>query len=535
MARENKQSFLGGVTVLAAATVLIKICGALYKIPLNNILGDEGVTHFMSAYNIYSFLLTLSTAGLPLALSKLVSEAGAAGRRTQMRRCLETAMVLFVGMGLAGTTAMLLFARQLAEWMNNPMAYYPIKALGLSVVCVSVMCAFRGFAQGQQNMVPTATSQFIEAFMKLVVGLPLAAALIKAGYPLELGAAGAIAGVTAGTILAAAYMTVHYYRHRGPVLWGTDRAQSHLTIARRLLFLAIPITIGQAGMSLLNLLDQKIILGQLQDKLHLTEKAAAALFGQYSFGSTLFNLPVAFLPAVAISLVPAVSSAVTRKDSRTVNRVVTTSFRLIALISVPAGVGLSILAGPILQMLYPMQQEAAAAATYHLRILGISSIFVSVMLLTNSIMQAYGKVQLPIFTMFIGGTVKVILNYVLVGQEDINIKGAPIGHLIGYGLIAVMNLVLVARLMKKKPRYLQIFARPVFAALIMGAAAWASHGLLGRLLGEGYARESLATILSVGIAVAVYCVLVVCLQIIRREDLEMVPHGDRIARLLGLR
>ena len=206
MSREKKQSFMGGVTVMAISTVFVKICGALYKIPLNNILGEEGVTHFMSAYNIYAFLLTLSTAGLPLALSKLISEANATGRRTQMRRCFNTAMALFVGLGVAGTAAMLIFTEQLAAMMNNTLAYWPIKALGVSVICVSVMCAYRGFAQGRQNMVPTAVSQFIEALFKLVIGLPLAWYLIHAGKSLEIGAAGAIVGVSAGTVLAMLYM-----------------------------------------------------------------------------------------------------------------------------------------------------------------------------------------------------------------------------------------------------------------------------------------------------------------------------------------
>ena len=185
MSREKKQSFMGGVTVMAISTVFVKICGALYKIPLNNILGDEGLTHFNSAYYIYALLLSLSTAGLPLALSKLISEANATGRRTQMRRCLNTAMAIFAVLGAVGSAVMLIFTRQLAAAMNNTLAYWPIKCLGISVVCVSVMCAYRGFAQGQQNMVPTATSQFIEAFFKLVVGLPLAWYLISIGKSLE--------------------------------------------------------------------------------------------------------------------------------------------------------------------------------------------------------------------------------------------------------------------------------------------------------------------------------------------------------------
>ncbi len=534
MSREKKQSFMGGVTVMAISTVFVKICGALYKIPLNNILGDEGVTHFMSAYNIYALLLTLSTAGLPLALSKLISEANATNRRTQMRRCFHTAMVIFIALGAAGSAIMLLFTRQLAAMMNNTLAYWPIKCLGVSVIFVSVMCAYRGFAQGRQNMVPTAVSQFIEAFSKLVVGLPLAWYLIRSGMPLEIGAAGAIVGVSAGIILAMLYMWRNYYKNRRPILWGTDVPQSYGAIARRLLGLGIPITIGQAGMSLFNLLDQTIILGQLQNVLGLGEREAASLYGQYTFSSTLFNLPAAFLPAVAVSLIPAVTVAVTRQDHREVNRVVTTSFRLIAMLAIPAGTGLSVMAGPILLLLYPARRETAIAATYHLQLLGAASVLVCVMLLTNSIMQAHGKVYWPIYTMLIGGGVKVAVNYILVGNPAINVKGAPVGTLICYGLIAVLNLMIVSHLLEKKPNYAAIFAKPLLASAAMGGAAWAAHGLLGRFLSGGYVKESLCTLTAVGIAVLVYLILVIALRMITREDLKMVPHGEKLARLLHL-
>lgn len=548
MAKEKKQSFMGGVTVLTISTIFVKLCGALYKIPLNNILGDQGVTHFMSAYNIYAFLLTLSTAGLPLALSKLISEANATGRQNQIRRCLRTAMALFVSMGAVGSAAMLLFTEQLAAWMNNSMAYWPIKALGISVVCVSFMCAYRGYAQGRQNMIPTAVSQFLEAFFKLIIGLPLAWLLIRNGFGLEIGAAGAIVGVSIGTIAATLYMAVEHHKSR-PALRGHDTPQSYGTILRRLLGLGIPITIGQAGMSLLNLLDQKIILGQLQSLTQQQiaagtlapmtaaeiERASSALYGQYTFSSTLFNLPASFLPAVAISLVPAISVAAARHDHREVNRVVTASFRLISMLALPAGVGMSVLAGPILQLLYPAQTAAAQASAYHLQILGVASIFVCIMLLTNSIMQAHGKVYLPIGTMLVGGTVKVIINYILVGNPEINIQGAPIGTLVCYALIAVINLIIVRRMLAEKPNYFAIFLKPILATAVMGAAAWASYGLFSRVLFGSYAACALATLLTIGVAVVVYFILVLALRVVTAEDLRMIPKGEKIARLLHIR
>ena len=535
MSKEKKQSFMGGVTILAISTILVKICGALYKIPLNNILGEEGVTHFMSAYNIYTVLLTMSTAGLPLALSKLVSEADSTGRKNQMRRCFRAAMMLFVVIGAIGTIAMLFFTEQLAAWMNNSLAYWPIKALGVSVFCVSIMCAYRGYAQGRQNMVPTAVSQFIESFFKLLVGLPLAWWIIDQGFDLEIGAAGAIVGVSAGIILAMIYMVVNYARHREPRSICTDEPDSYGHIIKRLLWLGIPITIGQAGMSFLNMLDQKIVMGQLQSVLGLAEERAAALYGQYTFGMTLFNLPASFLPAVAMSLIPAISVAVARKDHREVNRVVSTSFRLIAMLAIPAGVGLSVLAGPILRLLYPAQQATATAATYHLQILGITSIFVCIMLLTNSIMQAHDKVRIPIYTMVMGGIVKVVINYILVGDPDVNIKGAPIGTFVCYALIAVVNLILVWKLLQDKPNYLKIFLRPAIAAAAMGGVAWGVHGLAYRFIGGGYVREALCTFAAILAAVVVYLILVIAMRIITREDLAMIPHGDKLAQILHIR
>ena len=535
MSKERKQSFMGGVTVLAISTILVKICGALYKIPLGNILGDEGIAHFNTAYNIYSVLLTLSTAGLPLALSKLVSEANSLGRTNQVRRCFRSAMALFVALGVVGTAAMLLFTEQLAAWMNNSLAYWPIKVLGMSVICVTIMCAFRGYAQGRQNMMPTAISQLIESFFKLLVGLPLAWYILNQGFGLEIGAAGAIVGVTAGIVLAMLYMIWEYFRHRKDLPAGADTPESYATVIKRLLWLGIPITIGQAGMSILNMLDQKIIMGQLQDVLSLPEEAAASLYGQYTLSSNLYNLLPAFLPAVAISLIPAISVAATRRDHAEVNRVVSASFRLIAVLAIPAGVGLSVMAGPILQLLYPAKPEAAAAATYHLQLLGIASIFVCIMLLTNSIMQAHEKARWPIYTMLIGGVVKVAVNYVLVGNPDINIKGAPIGTLICYCLIALMNLVLVHRLLEKKPNYFAYFCKPAFASALMGVACWACYGLLSRFLSGGFLMSALATMGAIGVAVIIYLVLVIALRIITREDLKMIPKGEKLANLLHIR
>ena len=530
MSKEKKQTFLGATATLGLAVIVVKIIGALYKIPLNNILGDEGVTYFNASYKIYSFLLSLSTAGLPVALSKLVAESRALGKYNQSRKLLRLSLILFTAIGAVGTAIMFFFTADLAAMMNNSLAYAPIKALSFSVVCVCMMSAFRGYTQGSENMVPSAISQVIEAVFKLVVGLALAWYLVDAGFGLDIGAAGAIMGVTISTVLALGYMIVSHLRHRNDVPSSTDAPAPSGTLLKRLLAIGIPITIGASGMSLITLIDQSLIMGRLQDVLGLTERAAAALNGQYEFSMTLFNLPSSFIPPITMSLVPAVSAALTRRDHRRVGKLVNTSLRLTTLLAFPAGVGLSVLAGPILVLLYPAQYDAALAATYHLQILGIASVFVCIMLLTNAILQAHGLAKVPIVTMFIGGVVKVLANYILVGNPEINIKGAPVGTLLCYALICVLNLIIISRVLVNRPSYAQLFLKPLLATAGMAVTAKAVYSLLA-----GHLGNTLGTLGAIALAALVYAVLVLVLRIITREDLELLPKGDKLAKLLHVR
>ena len=530
MSKEKKQTFLGATATLGLAVIVVKIIGALYKIPLNNILGDEGVTYFNASYKIYSFLLSLSTAGLPVALSKLVAESRALGKYNQSRKLLRLSLTLFTAIGAVGTAIMFFFTEELAAMMNNSLAYAPIKALSFSVVCVCMMSAFRGYTQGSENMVPSAISQVIEAVFKLVVGLALEWYLVDAGFGLSVGAAGAIMGVTISTVLALGYMIVSHLRHRNDTPSSTDVPAPGGTLLRRLLAIGIPITIGASGMSLITLIDQSLIMGRLQDVLGLSEQAAAALNGQYEFSMTLFNLPSSFIPPITMSLVPAVSAALTRRDHQRVGKLVNTSLRLTTLLAFPAGVGLSVLAGPILILLYPAQYDAAVAATYHLQILGIASVFVCVMLLTNAILQAHGQAKIPIITMFIGGAVKVVANYFLVGNPNINIKGAPIGTLVCYALITVLNLVIINRTLVNRPSYAQLFLKPFLATAGMAVTAKVSYNFLSGVLGN-----TLGTLGAIALAVVVYGVLVLALRIITKDDLEMLPKGDKLAKILRVR
>ena len=295
-------------------------------------------------------------------------------------------------------------------------------------------------------MTPTAVSQVLEALCKVGIGLPLAwyilrlsqsavqaAATEEAGRLMEAEsmanvAAGAIFGVTAGTILSVCFLVFYLLTHRNRTR-SPDVPSSGGAILRQVLAIGIPITLGNSALGIINLIDTKIVMGRLQSALLLTENEAALLNGQYRMAMDMPNMVASFVYPVTMSLIPFAAAAITQRDTIRADRIVSSSFRLIAVLAIPAGVGLSALSTPIMRLILPSRQEDAIAAGPHLQILGVALIFICLMILTNAILQTYGKEKLPIFTVVAGGITKIVMNYILVGNPDINIHGAPVSPL----------------------------------------------------------------------------------------------------------
>ena len=537
MSKQKKQSFLGGAAILAAAVAIVKGIGFFYKIPLNNTLDRVGKTYFDVAYQIYNVLLSVSTAGFPLALSKLVSEAQAKGRENQKKRLFWVALWLFLALGLMGSAFMLFGTRVITGMLHNEGAYSAIRALAPAVFFVCVLSCIRGYTQGQGNMTPSAASQVLEAVCKLGIGLPLAWYVVRAGGGMEKGAAGAIMGVTIGTALSMVFLAAYLLLHRSPGN-SLDVPDSRRSLLKRILLIGVPITLSNSAMSIITLVDTSVVLGRLQEGLGLTETAASALRGQYGYAMDMVNLPASFVFPVTMSLIPAAAAALARQDHAGADGIISSAFRLIAILALPCGVGLSVLSTPIMLLVLPAHPEDAPAAGVHLRVLGIACIFICVMTLTNAILQTYGKERLPVFTMIAGGAVKIVMNYVLVGNPEINIYGAPVSTLCCYMVIVALNLFFVWKYSPKKPKYLRLFARPALASALMGCAAWAVCGFVGRALSQGhsvYGANALATLCGIFAGVVVYAVLVVALRILRAEDLRGIPHGEKLADMLHLR
>lgn len=541
---QKQNSFFGGAAILAAGILIVKLIGMFYKIPLINIIGEAGAADFNNAYNIYAVLLTVSTAGLPVAVSKLVSEANALNRRNQVRRTFRLALVLFLTLGLISFLVMFFRADALAGMMNDSKAAAGIRALAPAVVCVGCLAALRGYSQGHSNMAPTSVSQIIEALCKLVVGLGLAFWLVKQGKDPDVAAAGAITGVTVGTVVALIYMVLDFFLSRGREdTHGTDRPDSAGSILANILKIAVPITLSSSMVGIVTVIDSSLVQGQLQSALNLTEKASRTLYGNYSGALNIYNLPTSLMAAITASVIPAVSAALARRDRKGAARITGSALRITALLSFPMGVGLFVLGTPIIRLLFPSLNVEVAGPL--LSTLGVATPFVCMVLVCNSVLQAHGFINLPVIVMVLGGIVKIVNNYNLVGA--IGIAGAPVGNILCFGLALVLDLVVITRVIPNRPRLLPIFVKPAIASAIMGGAAWAVYGLLSRVLTAEQVNEAGETIrvvsrmgnalgifLAIAVAGVVYLVLVVAIRAISKDDLALMPKGDKLARLLRL-
>ena len=551
----KKNSFFGGAGILTAGIIIVKLIGALYKIPLGNILDDKGFGDFNTAYNIYSLLIIISTGGLPVALSKMVSEANAVGRRNQINKVFSLAMAAFCVLGTVSFCVMAFFPQQLANAMRDSQAAYSILALAPAVFFICPMSAMRGYFQGHALMTPTAVSQIIEALCKLTVGLALAAAFQRSFDSEAISAAGAILGVSVGCLLGSVYMYFCYRRHSRSQPQGNDEPEDSRTILATLAKLAIPITLASSVIALTNILDARILLGQLQDALGKTVDEARTLKGVYDKAMTLYNLPASFMVPLTASVIPHVSAALKVNQRRLGTQISETALRTTALLALPAGVGMFALGEPIIRLLYPATDVVEGG--WMLSVLGIASISVCFMLVCNSILQAYRIVTLPMVTTVIGSALKLVVAWFLIGNPNFGIRGGAISTVVCFWLIALLDLVVVKLALPRSLSYLRVFAKPAAASAAMGLSAWAVCGLLSKTLvkigafqmkdeaGQPILSEAgkvmlswkgnaLAVMAAIGVAVIVYFALILLTKAISKEDLSLMPKGDKIARLLRI-
>ncbi len=570
----KKQSFMEGAAVLVVAHLIVKIIGACFKIPLANILHETGMAFFSRAYNLYAAMFVMATAGLPVAVSKMVSESLAKKNYAESKKILRAAVMLLSIIGVVAACVLFFGARAFAEGaFQSPGTYLSIIAISPAILFISILSAFRGYFQGHSNMIPTAYSEVVESVAKLVIGLAGAYIFMRISY--EAAAAGAVFGVTLGGLFALLLLVFFYLKNKKNTPdYDTVSARSTGSIFVTLLTIAIPITIGAAVMSLTNVIDTFMIGNRLQSitispalfntlteffgvshehaaiGTNLSGKAADVMYGSYSgYAMSLFNLPPSIITSISMSIVPAISAALTVKNKAQSRLLTESSIRITTIFALPCALGLSVLSSPILICLY---NNARASET--LSLLSLAIVFVCIVSVSTAILQAAGHVFIPVRNMLIGGAFKVVSNYVLIGIPELNIGGAPISTFFCYLLIASLNLISVKKIIQPDFNLRDFVVKPLCSALIMGALVFLSYNAFAYLLGCPTVSLALdflpqtavvtpvesavrfKTVLALGgailIGVIAYMITICLLKVLQKEDIEMLPKGKKIASFM---
>ncbi|MBQ4342158.1 MAG: polysaccharide biosynthesis C-terminal domain-containing protein [Clostridia bacterium] len=571
---KNKKSFIKGAAILGIAGLIVKIIGAFYRIPLTNILqrGEfDGMIYYATAYPYYSWLLVISSAGFPTAISKLVSERVALGDRKGATAVFKTAFRLLLIIGIVTTVLLFAGSKLIAGLADVEKSEYAIMALAPSLLVVSVMCAYRGYLQGLQMMTGTALSQITEQVGKLIASYSLALLFVKLypGRP-ELWAMGTLIGISISEVLGLAVIWLVYRRNRRklPSYKLEDMVvpkKSLQRIGRSLLAIAIPITIGASIMPITGIADTifiKRLLLQRYTALGYEAALADTMAGDgfvalRSYVTPLINMPAVLTLALSMSLVPAIAPMMAARDRRGVRKVGATGVKLAMLIGAPCAAGLFVLGGPIMAMLYNKVGQSVGPEGKYLisgfigqilnmrpgqdisiytlaggimQISAIGVLFLSLVQTLTGVIQGMGKQRVPVYFLIAGGALKVVSMIVLMKFTQLGVLGAAVSTVLCYVVAGIGDTWYTLTHAGIRLNWFDTFGKPLLSALVMGVAVYFAYGLVYRM-----GHPTAATLGSVAVGVIVYCACLFVLRAFNKDDLSFMPASKKLARLFRVK
>lgn len=573
MSEKKKQGYLQGAFILAMATIIVKIIGAFFKMPLSNLLGGVGGSYFTAAYTIFNIIYSLAVAGFPVAISKMVSENMVLGRYKDVKKVLRVSLVIFSISATICFFIMFFGAGTFSHMIKLDGAKRSIMALSPAIIFTCVMAAYRGYYQGLQNMYPTAISQVIEALTKLGFGILFSYATQKyaVGVYEQTGkvfgtvienyndamieistysAAAAILGITVSTLMGLIFI---YLRHlfvgdkiTKQQLQNSPKAKSAKITAYKMLSIAIPICLGAIAVNITTFIDTVSVMSRLEkamaenSQLILSmfdglipkdlpvSEVASYLYGSYSmFSVSIFNLVPALTATIGISALPMVSAAFAKRNRSEIKTGVDSVLRVTAMIAIPAGIGISFMAEPITQLLYYERPMEAQIAAMLLRTLGVSAILVALTATLNSMLQAIGKVTVPVKLMIFGGIIKLAINYIFVAIPSLNIIAVTWGTLACYTFLVVMSMFILYKNIRSKFDFVSVILKPSFCGILCGLSAWVSYDFINK-----FWQSKLVLFISIIIGGLIYAISMILVKGIQKSDVLFLPKGEKIAKVL---
>ncbi|MBR5441360.1 MAG: polysaccharide biosynthesis protein [Clostridia bacterium] len=572
----KKQNVLGGAIVLVVATALVKVIGAIYKIPLTSIIGSLGRGYFASAYNIYTPIYAISMAGLPVAVSTIVSRNVALGKYRDVKQVLKVTFPLFLLLGLVGTGAMFVAAKPYVDSVGSPLALYSVFAIAPSILFCCVMSTYRGYYEGLSNMYPTAISQVIESLGKLIFGLSLSKLVISYSFKqieatgsvfgtvieqesdtaivYAMAAAAAIVGVTLGTVFACIYTILRHKIKKDGItqdkLVNSPLAGTKKSTMKEIIAIAVPTAISSLVLNITNFIDTWMIQNRLESVVsrHFDEimsiygdsitAASVAkenihtfLYGAYDTTMDFKNLIPTIMMTLGVSAIPIISGAMAKKDHKLVGDTVNTVFRMTMLIALPAGAGFMALSGPILTLLYEgtANEPGISVAAPVMALYGLMMAILTLSAPLTNILQAIGRADVPAKSLALGCGIKIGLNYLLIGIPSINVNGAVFGTAAFYLFCIIYNYAVLKKETGVKIDLKTVIIKPLIASVLCGVSAYGMYLVVTRVVGLG---NTLACLAGIAVAVLVYGISVLLMKTLVKNDILMLPKGEKIAKIL---
>ncbi len=526
--RRSTKLFFSGVLVLTISNIVNKILGVFMKVPLMYIVGDEGMGYFNQAYTVYTALFMISTTGLPTAVSLLVSESRAKGNIKETKRIYNVTLTLFTIIGIIGTVIMMAGAGVFSDLTKSPNAKLSIIFLGPTMFFICISSALRGYFQGYQHMVPMAVSELIESIMKVVVGIIFALWAIDQGLGVPYVAAYAILGVTVGVALGMIYLLLSKFFFKAKkydeeyyIEGYVETVSPRRRILKRLIWVAVPITISSSMMSVTEMIDLVILMDRLIFIGH-TQETANAVYGIWKNTVVpLFDLPPVLIYPISYSLVPMIRTTLAQNDRERTSLYMHTSLRISSIMAVPCALGMSVMAHPIIRMIFGKDMADTGAPL--LTLLAPAIFFLCLLSVTNALLQANGYERKPIYSMIAGALVKLVLTYILVGIPSIGMSGVPISTFFSYLTLSCMNVYFLVKYVHVKLDFDRMFVRPILSGVACAVSAYAVYYLL-----SGITNYIVSMFAGIIVGAAVYIVIIFATKTISEDDIRLIPKGERI-------
>lgn len=536
--RKNK-SFLVEAGIISVSSFVVKIIGVLFKIPLANILGEHmGI--FSAAYSLYAMLYMVSTSGLPVAISRLISASAKRGREREVQRTFRVALTVFTLLGAFAMIAMIVLAKPFFAVTGHEDSVLAAYFIAPTLLFVCICSAFRGYYQGLHNMYPTAIGQLIEAVFKMGLGLGATVWAEHMGYEPHVQAAFAVSGITVGMMAEMLLLFVYRTFTRSKRVEGTDDgAEKTAALTKKILMIALPATITSSALYLSTFIDTVLIKKCLMIG-GIAEAAAEDMYTAYTSYSTAIAdlLPSTLIYPIAISVLPAVSAALSVKDIQNANRNIVQSIRISVIIGLPSAAFLLATAPSCLTLLYGgalhryIRIDALAVSSGTLRILAIGIVFMAIVSTTNALLQAVGKIWLPMLSVGVGVVCMALIEYFGV-SGNLGIYGAPVSSICCYLVAASLNLFFLRKYTSASLSPIGLFARPLLCTLLTCGATLGVYNLLCLVLPNGSRMEAFALLLGSGVtAVVVYVASMLMFKGITADEVRLLPMGGRLAAFL---